>query len=101
MLQNVIESGEGVMLDGEILEIVKEHKYLGTIVESEGRAQDIQKRVSDCKGVLNEIVELCKSEAVGNYRFKYMNTLLNSCFLKKFEHGCEVWGISQRKMFKP
>ena len=97
MLQNLIEAGDGVMLNGVILEIVKEHKYLGTIVESAGRAKDIQKRISECKGVLNEIVELCKTEAVGNYRFKYMNTLLNSCFLKKFEHGCEVWGNLTKK----
>ena len=99
MLQNLVESGD-VILDGEILEIVKEHKYLGTIVESSGgRAKDVQKRISDCKGVLNEIqiVELCKTEAVGSYRFKYMSTLLNSCFLKKFEHGCEVWGVLTKK----
>ena len=41
MLQNLIEAGDGVMLNGVILEIVKEHKYLGTIVESAGRAKDI------------------------------------------------------------
>ena len=46
---------------------------------------------------MNEIVELCKTEAVGNYRFRYMNTLLNSCFLKKFEHGCEAWGSITKK----
>ena len=38
-----------------------------------------------------------KTEAVGCYRFKYMYTLLNSCFLKKFEHGCEVWGLLTKK----
>ena len=92
ILQNLKKISDKIMLDGEELEIVEKHKYLGTIVESCGRAKDLQQRISDCKGVLNEIVELCKMDAVSLYRFQYMSTLLRSCFMQKFKHGCEAWG---------
>ena len=91
ILQNLKEENAVITLDGEVLEIVDEHKYLGTLVESDSRRSDVQKRISECKGVLNEIVELCKTDAVMNERFKYMFTLLNSCFMLKFKHGCEEW----------
>ena len=41
--------------------------------------------------MLNEIVELSKTEAIGNNRFKYVFSLVNSPFMLKFKHGCEVW----------
>ena len=85
-----IEEGE-ITLNNEKLEIVKEHKYLGTIVSDKGRVSDLGKRINESKGVLNELVEICKCEAVGPFRFPYMMTLINTCFMKKFEHGCEVW----------
>ncbi len=91
MPMNIKIEEETIMLNEEYLEIVCEHKYLGTLVADKGRVSDMHKRINDSKGVLNEIVEIFKSDAVGAYRFKYMFTLLNSCFLKKFKHGCEVW----------
>ena len=76
---------------------MKVHKYLGTLVEDTGREKDVNERIKDCKGVLNEIVEICKTEAVGKHRFQYMFTLLNSCFMLKFKHGCEVWDSLNKK----
>ena len=78
-------------LDGVLLEIVSEHKYLGTIVSEKGRKSDMRKRVTDCKGVLNEIVEVCKTSGVAEVRLKYAQMLVSSCFIRKFKHGCEVW----------
>ena len=89
--------GPIILINGEELEIVEAHKYLGTIVERKGRAEDLQTRMSECKGVLNEIVELSKTDAVGMFRFNYMFTLLNSCFMLKFKHGCEMWGDFTKK----
>ena len=97
MLMNLKNEGDSILLDGEALEIVAEHKYLGTLVSESGRVSDVQKRVKDSKGVLHEIVELCKTEALGEYRFDYMFTLLNSCFMAKFKHGCEVWDELNKK----
>ena len=97
LMNLVIESGKTITLNGEELEIVDEQKYLGTLVSKYGRTSDIHKRIKDCKGVLNEIVEICKTEAIGPYRFKYMFTLITSCFMLKFEHGCEVWDTLSKK----
>ena len=66
-------------------------------MEESGREKDVQERIKDCMGVLNEVVEICKTEAVGIHRFQYMFTLLNSCFMLKFKHGCEVWDSLNRK----
>ena len=78
-------------LDGVMLEMVNEHKYVGTIVSAKGRKSDLNKRVNDCKGVLNEVVEVCKISGVAEVRLAYAMTLISSCFKQKFKHGCEVW----------
>ena len=49
------------------------------------------KRVSDCTGVLNEIVEVSKLTGLSVIRLQYVELLLSSCFKRKFTHGCEVW----------
>ena len=96
LLMNLKPGDESVVLDGELLEILDEHKHLGTLVSNSGkRTSDVVKRINDCKGVLNEIVEICKTEALGNNR--YMCTLLNACFMLKFKHGCEVWDKLSKK----
>ena len=88
---NIKIEDDKIELNNEKLEIVREHKYLGTQVSDKGRVSDLRKRINESKGVLNEIVEICKCEAVGPFRFPYMMTLINTCFKKKFQHGCEVW----------
>ena len=82
---------EHTELDGVKLEVVDEHKYVGTIVGADGRKSDMAKRVCDCKGVLNEIAEVCKTTGVSEIRMIYIRMLLNACFKAKFKHGCEVW----------
>ena len=51
---------EDVKMNNAILEVVKEHEYLGTIISAVDRRKDLEKRVKDCKGVLNEITEICR-----------------------------------------
>ena len=82
---------EETELDGAPLEIVDEHKYVGTIVSKEGRKSDMLKRVKDCKGVLNEVVEVSKTTGVSELRMRYVRMLINACFKSKFKHGCQVW----------
>ena len=90
ILMNILNNTDNVIiLDGEELEIVDVHKYLGTLVEESGREKDIQERIKDCRGVLNEIVEICKTEAVGKHRLQYMFNLL--------KHRCEVWDSLNKK----
>ena len=78
-------------LDGVRLEVVEEHKYVGTIVAKKGRKTDMMQRIKDCKGVLNEVNEVCKTSGVSELRLRYVMMLINSCFKMKFKHGCEVW----------
>ena len=52
---------ESVKLNDVELEVVKEHKYLGTVISFKGRRSDLVKRISECKGVLDEIIEICKT----------------------------------------
>ena len=83
---------EPVELDGNILEVVEETEYLGTKVEDSGSSKkDMINRIKECKGVLNEIVEVLKLPGLSTIRLQYSEMLLGSCFKMKFKHGCEVW----------
>lgn len=82
---------EEIKMNDSVLQVVSEHEYLGSIISVKGRKSDLAKRIIDCKGVINEIVEVLKTEGVGEVRLQFMKTLIRSCFIKKFEHGCEVW----------
>jgi hypothetical protein len=85
---------EPVELDGNILEVVEETEYLGTKVEDSGsRKKDMINRIKECKGVLNEIVEVLKLPGLSTIRLQYSEMLLGSCFKMKFKHGCEVWDL--------
>ena len=48
-------------IDGERMEVVDDHVYLGTIVSSNGlRVKDMLDRIKKSKSVGNEIVQICK-----------------------------------------
>ena len=88
---------DNIELNGVALEMVREHKYLGTIVENKGRVADIRKRINDCQGVLNEIVLICKEGGITVIGLKFVILLIDSCFKSKFKHGCEVWDEFNKK----
>jgi hypothetical protein len=82
---------EEIKLNEVVLEIVMEHVYLGTLIAKKGRLSDLLKRINDCQGVLNEIVEICKTGGIGQIRLQFMSLLVDMCFKSKFKHGCELW----------
>ena len=50
-----------LILNGEVIEQVKEHIYLGSVVSKNGeRVADMKSRISGSKSVANEIVQICK-----------------------------------------
>ena len=52
-----------------VLEIVKEHVYLGTIISENGKRNDeIKKRTSEAKSVSNEIVMILKTSELSQVR---------------------------------
>ena len=82
---------EEIKLNEAVLEVVKDHEYLGSIVSEKGRRNDLLKRIASCKGVANEIVEICRTEGVNELCLAFMTMLTDACFKSKFKHGCEVW----------
>ena len=82
---------EMFVLNGEFIEVVAEHKYLGTMVGADGRDGDIEARIKGANSVANEIVQVCKSAEMSNNRLMYVNLLIDSCLGYKIKHGCECW----------
>ena len=54
MEMNCCEENSNFTLNSVKLDVVKEKKYLGTIVANNGRESDIEKRISETQGVANE-----------------------------------------------
>ena len=88
---------DNIKMNGAILEVVDDHEYLGTIISAMGRKKDLLKRVKDCKGVLNEIAEICKTSGVNEVCLMFVTFLVDACFKSKFKHGCEVWDTFSKK----
>ena len=86
-----------VKMNDAILEIVDDHEYLGTIISALGRRKDLSQRITDCKGVLNEIAEICKTSGVNEVCLMFTTFLIDACFKSKFKHGCEVWDVFTKK----
>ena len=82
---------DDIKMNEAILEVVNDHEYLGSIVSNKGRKNDLKKRIADCRGVLNEIVEIARTAGVKEVCLRFMSTLVEACYKRKFKHGCEVW----------
>ena len=80
-----------IKMNDNVLEVVEDHEYLGSIISAKGRKNDLLKRIADCKGVINEIVEICRNAGVTEVCLTFLSTLIDTCFKMKFKHGCEVW----------
>ena len=91
---------DDIRLNAAILEVVDDHEYLGTIISALGRKKDLLKRIGDCKGVLNEIVEICKTSGVHDVCLMFVTFLIDACFKSKFKHGCQVWDTLAKKEAK-
>ena len=96
LMLNNVQDPTDVMLNGIVLEVVKHHTYLGTIVSEKGRDEDLKQRIKDCNGVLNEIVEVCNNSGIGDIRLQFVRMLTELCFKSKFRFGCEVWDTLKR-----
>ena len=78
-------------LNGEVVEVVLVYKYLGTLVEQYGRKADVEERIRKSQGVVNEIVQVCKSFELSVIRLQYVNMLTESCLSSMVKYGCEMW----------
>ena len=80
-----------IKMNEAILEVVEDHEYLGSVTSAKGRKADLLKRIVGCRGVINEIVEICQVGGVNELCLNFMTMLIELCFKSKFKHGCEVW----------
>ena len=83
-----------LILNGEVIEQVKEHIYLGSVVSKNGeRVADMKSRISGSKSVANEIVQICKLPEMPCIRLHYMAMLMNSCLGQKVKYGSALWDV--------
>ena len=43
-------SNEQIKMSGVVLDVVKDHVYLGSIISEKGRKKDLEQRIIDCRG---------------------------------------------------
>ena len=84
-------------MNNEKMEVKESHKYLGTMISKKGRKEEMEKRVTESKGVANEIVEICKRTELSVICMKYVQMLTNACFDMKIKYGCEFWDTLNKK----
>ena len=97
MLMNCKIDG-GVVLNGELMEEVKETVYLGTIISKNGeRYADMKDRLLKANSVANEIEQICKSTEMSSIRLRYVRLLMLSCLDRKIKYGCALWNITKYK----
>ena len=87
-----------VWLNGELMEVVNEHVYLGTLISKNGeRTAEMIRRVKQSKSVVNEIVQICCETELARIRLRYVKLLMNACFDSKVKYGCSLWNILKSK----
>ena len=85
-------------LDGEMMEVVDDHVYLGTIVSRNGqRVKDMLDRIKKSKSVANEIVQICHEPELSTVCLQYVKVLLNACLDMKVKYGCALWDLGKSK----
>ena len=87
-----------IELNGEVVEDVKDHVYLGTIISSNGeRFKDMNDRITKSNSVANEIEQICKTPELSNLRLWYVKMLMNSCLDSKIKYGSALWNVLKYK----
>ena len=85
-------------MNGEVLEDVKDHVYLGTIISSNGeRFADMNDRISKSNSVANELVQICKTPELSSICLCYVKLLISSCLDSKVKFGCALWNVTKFK----
>ena len=89
-----IEDGIDICLNDEVLEVVENHRYLGTIISRNGeRMVEMNDRINQSNSVANEIVLICKETELSRIRLRYVKLLVGSCLDSKVKFGCSLWNI--------
>ena len=80
-----------ICLNDEIMEVVDNHTYLGTLVSRNGeRVVDMKERMKKSNSVANEIVQICKETELSRIRLRYVKVLTCSCLDSKVKFGSSL-----------
>ena len=87
-----------VELNGQILENVDEHVYLGTIISSNGeRVAEMNSRMMKANSVSNEIEQICKTPELSSIRLWYVKLLSTACLDSMLKFGSALWNVTKLK----
>ena len=90
-----------VELNGEKMEQVDDHVYLGTIISSNGeRFREMNARMTKSNSVANEIEQICKSPELSVLRLCYVKLLMDSCLDGQVKYGSSLWNITKYKSYR-
>ena len=98
MVTNADKESKDITLNSQLLEVVDEHDYLGTIISENGeRVVEMNKRIKQSKSVVNEIVMICRETELSCIRLRYVKVLMSACLDGKVKYGCALWNIMKSK----
>ena len=98
MAMNCKKNSGSVILNGEEMEEVKEHVYLGTLVSANGeRFEEMKSRIAKSNSVSNEIVQICKTPELSSIRLKYVKILISACLDGTVKYGSALWDATRYK----
>ena len=94
MAMNCKKKGGSVILNGEEMEEVNEHVYLGTLISANGeRFVEMKSRIGKSNSVSNEIVQICKTPELSSIRLMYVKILIAACLEGTVEYGSALWDV--------
>ena len=98
MRTNASKESHDISLNGQLLEVVDEHDYLGTLISENGeRTAEMNKRIKQTNSVVNEIVMICRETELACIRLRYVRVLMSACLDGKVKYGCALWNIMKSK----
>ena len=78
--------------DKHIMEEVDSAKYLGDIIQTDGKnKRNIQERKNRGLGAVNQVQQLLDDLCLGDYHFEAANILRNSLLLSSLVSNSETW----------
>ena len=98
MITNSKKEYHDISLNDQLLEVVDEHEYLGTIVSENGeRTVEMNRRVKQSNSVVNEIVMICRETELLFISLRYVKVLMSACLDSKIKYGCALWNVMKSK----
>ena len=78
-------------LNDELMKLVDEHEYLGTLISKNGeRVAEMNRRIKQSNSVVNEIAQICRETELFCICLWYVKLLMSACLDSKIKYGCAL-----------